>query len=91
MALSDVAKEGLRRALTEDTVADEIETAINAGANDQSAAVDTIIPTENLEGVDGSLEQNAAPLVGTENRLDAIEAKIDAVLTALKDANIMAT
>jgi hypothetical protein len=45
--------------------------------------------TSNLVGVDGT-GSNAAPLAGTEARLDAIEAKIDAVIAALKAATLMA-
>lgn len=44
--------------------------------------------TSNLVGVDGTAS-NAAPLVGTEARLDAIEAKVDATLAALKAAGLM--
>jgi hypothetical protein len=39
--------------------------------------------TANLVGVDG-VGSNAAPLVGTEARLDALEAKLDALIAALK-------
>lgn len=39
--------------------------------------------TSNLVGVDGT-GSNAAPLAGTEARLDAIEAKLDALIAALK-------
>jgi hypothetical protein len=39
--------------------------------------------TSDLVGVDGT-GSNAAPLVGTEARLDAIEAKLDALIAALK-------
>lgn len=90
MALSLKASEGLRRALTEDEIATEIEAAINAGANDQAGVVAAIGATENLTGVDGT-GQNAAPLTSTETRLDAIEAKVDEVIAALKAANIMAS
>jgi hypothetical protein len=34
---------------------------------------------------------DAAPLAGTETRLDAIEAKVDALIAALKTAGLMAT
>ena len=89
MALSDKAKEALRRAVTEDESADEIEAAINAGANDQAASVAAIGTTTDLTGVDGT-GNNAADLATTEARLDVIEAKIDEVIAALKAANIMA-
>jgi len=47
-----------------------------------AAAVALIGTTEDLSGVDGT-GQNATPLAATENRLDAIEAKVDELLTAL--------
>jgi predicted RecA/RadA family phage recombinase len=45
--------------------------------------------TSNLVGVDGA-GSNAAPLAGTESRLDAIESKVDALIAALKVAGLMA-
>ncbi len=42
----------------------------------------------NLVGVDGT-SSNAAPVVGTETRLDAIDTAIAAILTALKNAGLM--
>lgn len=54
----------------------------------QAAEVLAIGPTVDLVGVDGT-GSNAAPLVETEARLDAIEAKIDAVIAALKAAGLM--
>jgi len=56
----------------------------------QAAVVAALGTTSKLVGVDGT-GSNAAPLVGTEARLDAIEAKIDATLASLKAAGLMAT
>lgn len=55
----------------------------------QATYVAPLGATSNLVGVDGT-GSNAAPLTGTESRLDAIEAKIDAALAALVAANLMA-
>jgi predicted RecA/RadA family phage recombinase len=44
----------------------------------------------NLVGVDGT-GSNAAPLAGTETRLDALDTAVGAILTALKNAGLMAT
>lgn len=55
-----------------------------------SAAFVADITSSNLTGVDGT-GSNAAPLAGTETRLDAIEAKINALLGSLQDAGLMAT
>lgn len=48
-----------------------------------AGALTALGATSNLVGVDGTAS-NAAPLVGTEARLDAIEAKVDAIISALK-------
>ena len=58
-------------------------------AERQAASVPLIGTTTNLTGVNGS-GNNAAPLAGTESRLDVLESKVDAVITALKNANLMA-
>jgi hypothetical protein len=76
MALSNKAKEALRRAFTEDDSANEVESAINSGANDQAAAVAKL---------------NAAGAAGTDAALvDAANAKIDELIQAMKDAGLMA-
>jgi hypothetical protein len=55
----------------------------------QGANIAVLGATSDLVGVDGA-GSNAAPLVGTEARLDAIEAKLDAVITALVTAGVLA-
>lgn len=90
MALSDKAKRRLEVALARRDVAVEIAAAIDSGANAQAANVAAMGSTTNLTGVDGT-GSNAAPLAGTESRLDAIEAKIDAILSSLKAAGVMAS
>lgn len=90
MALSAKAKKRLEVAMARRAEANEVIAAIESGANAQAAAVAAIGATSNLVGVDGT-GSNAAPLVGTEARLDAIEAKVDAVIAALKAASLMAT
>lgn len=90
MALSNKAKKRLEVAIARRTEANEIIAAIESGANPKAANVAAIGTTTNLVGVDGT-GSNAAPLAGTEARLDAIEAKVDAILAALKAAGLMAT
>lgn len=86
MALSDKAKQYLEYALTSQEVADEVVTSLDK----QAEAVAAIGATVNLVGTDGAgAAGDAAPLVGTENRLDAIEAKVDALIAALKAAGMM--
>lgn len=55
----------------------------------QATTVAALGTTSNLVGVDGA-GSNAAPLAGTETRLDNIEAKVDAVIAALKASGQMA-
>ena len=88
MALSTKARKRLEVALARRAEAKEIADAIDAGGNTKAAAVALLGTTTNLVGVDGT-GSNAAPLVGTEARLDAIEAKVDAIITALKAASLM--
>jgi hypothetical protein len=89
MSLSEKAKEVLIVAVANKKVGEEIAAAIDSGSNPQAASVSAIGVTANLVGVDGT-GSNAAPLAGTESRLDAVEAKIDAVIAALKAAGQMA-
>jgi hypothetical protein len=66
----------------------ELAAAVDAGGNTPAANVAELGATTDLVGVDGT-GSNAAPLAGTEARLDAIEAKIDALIGALVDAGLM--
>jgi len=54
----------------------------------QISTVDAIGTTSALVGVDGT-GNNAAPLAGTESRLDVVEAKIDELIAAMQAAGIM--
>lgn len=89
MALSKKTKEVLVVAMADKKAATELAAAVDASGNAQAAAVAPLGVTTDLVGVDGT-GSNAAPLVGTEARLDAIEAKVDAVIAALKAAGLMA-
>lgn len=88
MALSDKLKKEIRNAIGDKIKADELITAIQASVASPAANVPLIGSTTNLVGVNGT-GSNAAPLVGTESRLDAIEAKVDALLSALQAAGLM--
>ena len=90
MALSKKTKEILTVAMADKKSAAELAAAVDAAGNAQAAAVAALGATANLVGVDGT-GSNAAPLAGTEARLDAIEVKVDAVIAALKAAGLMAT
>lgn len=54
----------------------------------RKAAIVAYSAGTNLVGVDGT-GSNAAPLTGTETRLDAIDTAIAAIITALKNAGLM--
>ena len=78
---ADEPSEILVVALANRAKAEEVAAAIDAVQ--AAAAVAAIGTTTNLVGVDGT-GSNAAPLVETEARLDAIEAKVDEIIAALK-------
>lgn len=86
MALSDKSKLYLKYAITSQEVADEVVASLDK----QAETVAALGATSNLVGTDGSGGAgDAAPLAGTESRLDALEAKVDALLAALKAAGLM--
>lgn len=87
--LSQRTKDIVVVALADRRAGQELASAVDAGGNSQAATVAALGVTANLVGVDGT-GSNAAPLVGTEARLDAIEAKIDAILASIKAAGLMA-
>lgn len=86
MALSTKAKKRFEAAMAHRAQAQEITDAIDAFV--PAAHVAALGTTADLVGVDG-VGSNAAPLVGTEARLDAIEAKLDALISALTTAGLM--
>ncbi len=89
MALSTKTKAVIEVALADRKAAAELAAAVDSGSNTQAASVALLGATSDLVGVDGT-GSNAAPLTETEGRLDAIEAKVDALIQALKDAGLMA-
>lgn len=88
MALSAKQRRQLVAAVADNQIGNEIADVINSGGDAPAAFVAAIGVTSNLVGVDGT-GSNAAPLAGTESRLDALEAKVDAILAALKAASLM--
>lgn len=87
MALSKSAKASIKAAVSPEAAAALISELESVASQ---AATVAAITSSNLVGVDG-VGSNAAPLAGTETRLDAIESKINAILVALKDAGLMAS
>ena len=106
MALSKKALEAVRRMATDDKTATEISAALDSGINPQAASVAVIGATSNLPTSNVTLSTSDtytdaavktaidagvnALRTASESRLDVIEAKIDAVITALKAAGLMA-
>lgn len=84
MSLSDKAKLYLKYSISSAEVADEVVASLDK----QAGSVAPIGAVANMVGVDGT-GSNAAPLAETESRLDAVEAKIDALIAALKAAGLM--
>lgn len=90
MALSDKLKARIRVAITDQDEAAELIAAIEASVGSPAASVAAMGATTNLVGVDGT-GSNAAPLAGTESRLDAIEAKVDQIIAGQKASGQMST
>jgi len=89
MALSKQAKEILVVALANAKVAKEVSDAIDAGSNEQAASVTALSAYVPVTGVDGT-GSNAASKANVDTQLSAVYTKINAILTALKNAGIMA-
>jgi hypothetical protein len=69
---------------------DDVVPVVIMGLSPRKAAVVAFSAGSNLVGVDGAAS-NAAPLAGTETRLDALDTAVGAILTALKNAGVMAS
>jgi hypothetical protein len=98
MALSEDTKKRLVIALTDEAAGQELADAVDAGSNPKAATVAAIGTTVNLPAVAATFATLAdarsaveAQRAGAEPRLDAVEAKIDAILAALKAAGLMAS
>lgn len=94
--LSDKAKKAINHALASKVLGAEVSAAVDANGSGPAAHVANIEPTTDLTAIPGSFADLAAArsAVNTlksdaESRLDAIEAKIDAVLAALQAAGMM--
>lgn len=88
MAISNELLRRLQYAMGSLQAGSDLATEIENGGNPVADNVELMGSTDDLVGVDGS-GSNAAPLVETEARLDAIEAKVDELISALIDAGLM--
>ncbi len=101
MALSQAARRRLEVAMAKRAEAKEICDAIDAGGNAQAAAVAAITPS-NIPTVIGTYVDSAEPTgaevdatvndlrESVETRLDALDSKVNAILSSLKAAGLMA-
>ncbi len=85
---SDAADSADAAAASASDAADSADAAAASAASITPAAHVADITSSNLVGVDGT-GSNAAPLAGTETRLDALESKINAILAAMQAAGLM--
>jgi len=106
MALSSNARKALEIALANsesapNSTSKEVADAIDTGGNPQGAAVADIGATSNISAAalstsdtytDAAVNAELDSLMGeVESRMDAAEAKIDALLGSLRSAEIIAT
>lgn len=102
MALSSAARRRLEVAMARRAEAKEIADAIDAGGNAQAAVVAAITPSD-LATITGTYGNPAEPTgaevdasvnalgASAETRLDALDSKVNAILTSLKNAGLMAS
>jgi predicted RecA/RadA family phage recombinase len=67
-----------------------LQPSVESMPGDVQAAVVSFSAGSNLVGVDGA-GSNAAPLAGTETRLDSLDTAVAAILTSIKAAGLMAS
>ncbi len=100
MALSGNSRQCLATALASSSAATEITTMLNASVASSATVIAAIGTTTNLLAVPASFADatavktfldNAAGWTLIESRLDVIEAKVDALIAALKVAGLMAS
>lgn len=101
MALSDKAKRHIELAMVSKEIGEEVSSAIDSGSNVAAASVAEIGATADLSAAsvttggtpdcDAAAVQDAIDAVAgeVESRLDALEAKIDELIAALKTAGLM--
>ena len=87
MALSKRTQDIMVVAFADKKAAQETASAIGSALSTKAAHVANIADAT-LVGVDGT-GSNAAPLAGTQTQLNAIDAKINAILAALQAAGLM--
>lgn len=88
MALAQRTQHALKVALGSKARGAEVAAAVASGVGAPADLVAAIGASTNLTGVDGTGD-NAADLATTEARLDAIEAKVNELIAALKDAGLV--
>lgn len=87
MALSEQNKKILRIAMGDKTAADAVAAAIDSSGSGPAAAV-VFSAGANLVGVNGT-GSNAAPLAGTETRLDSLDTAVAAIIANMQAVGLM--
>jgi hypothetical protein len=91
MALSSRTKDIIEVALADRKAATELSSAVDAGGNTQAAFVAnlSVAAVTTTDGSGGA--GDAALATSVDSRFDDVETKVNAILTALKNAGLMAT
>ena len=92
MALSAKAKRRLEVAMARRAEANEVIAAIESGSNPQAASVAALgaLAAVGVIDVADAGPADVAVAADVDNRIGAVQAKIDAVIAALKAAGLMA-
>lgn len=92
MALSKAARKRLEVAMARRAEAQEVADAIDAGGNAQAAAIAALGAQSAVGTTDGSGGAGDAALASdVDDKVEAIQQKLDAVIAALKAAGLMAS
>lgn len=91
MALSAKAKARFEKAMAKRSEATEIINAIEAGSNPKAAAIAALGVLATVAAIDvaDAGPANVATQAGVDARIATLQAKIDAVIAALKAAGLM--
>ena len=92
MALSDKEREAMRRAMTDDKVAESISDQIDSGGNPVASDPGNLGALAAVASVDvaDAGPQDVADAADTDAKLAQVQSKLDALMNALRAAGIIA-
>lgn len=90
MSLSQRTKDIMTVALADKRASQELAAAVDAAGNSQAASVAALAAYSPVTGVDGT-GSDAASKADVDTELGAVYTKINAILSALKAAGLMAS